>query len=188
MKCETYILQNTQEVDDFAALLVREKVKSYLEIGSKFGGSLWRIAQKLPTGSKVVSVDLPQGDTSFKQTKTHLEECVAALKKKGYDARLILGDSTHPDVVDQVYKLAPFDAVFIDANHTLPYIKKDWDNYSKIAKIVAMHDIGFYRPGGLPPHKKPIEVPIFWSEIKKTYRHFEIRHDKQDNGIGVVWI
>ncbi len=188
MKCETYMLQNKQEIDAFASLLVRENVRSYLEIGSKFGGSFWRIVNRLPAGSKAVSVDLPQGDTSFKQTKSHLEECVSALKKKGYDTHLVLGDSTHPDVIDQVYKLAPFDAVFIDANHTLPYIKKDWENYSKIAKIVAMHDIGFYRQGGLPPHKKPIEVPIFWKEIKKTYKHSEIRSDPHDNGIGVIWI
>ncbi len=188
MKCETYMLQNKQEIDDLIALFLRENVKSYLEVGSKFGGSFWRVVNRLPAGSRVVSVDLPQGDTSFKDTKPHLEECVATLKKKGYDAHLILGNSTDQVVVDQVYKLAPFDAVFIDANHTLPYIKKDWENYSKIAKIVAMHDIGFYRQGGLPPHKKPIEVPIFWSDIKKSHRHFEIRRDSQDNGIGVVWI
>jgi hypothetical protein len=67
-------------------------------------------------------------------------------------------------------------------------VRQDWQNYSPMTKLIAFHDIGFYRENGLPPHKKPIEVPIFWNEIRQTYRHREIRHDKFDNGIGVLWV
>jgi len=187
MKCETYVLQNKSELHAFIDLLKRENVKSYLEIGSKFGGSLWPIANALPQGSKIVAVDLPHGDTSFKDTKPHLEECTNALRAKGYDVHLILGDSTDPKVISLVYSLGPFDAVFIDANHTLPYVKADWANYGKIGRLIAFHDIGFFRAGGMPVGKKPIEVPIFWKFIKDQYRHTEIRHDISDNGIGVLW-
>ena len=193
MKCETYMLQDRSEILELATLLRNEGVKSYLEIGCKFGGSLWTIANKLPQGSTIVALDLPQGDKSFKDTEPHLRECVEALRKRGYHASLIIGDSTDPDVVEDVYKLGPFDACFIDANHTREYVKKDWANYGKICKLVAFHDINFHRPGGLPAHKKPIEVREVWDEIKKDYRHKEIirsglnKDGGRDNGIGVLW-
>lgn len=187
MKCETAVLQNVSELKAFTALLQKEKVRSYLEIGSKFGGSLWAVGNALPKGSRLVAVDLPHGDTSFKESEPHLRHCIAGLQARGYDATLILGDSTDPKVVEKVYALGPFDAVLIDANHTLPYVRQDWANYGKIAKLVAFHDIGFSRPNGMPPHKKPIEVPQFWHGIKGGYRHLEIRHDIRDNGIGVLW-
>jgi len=188
MKYETGILQNKDEIKVFGSLLAHEKVKSYLEVGSKFGGSLWSVGRQLPVGSRIVSVDLPHGDKSFKESLPPLQECVKALRGMGYDAHLIIGDSTAQDVIDKVYALGPFDAAFIDANHTLPYVQKDFDNYSKVTKIIAFHDIGFYREKGMPPGKKPIEVPIFWNAIKKKYRNVEYKYDKQDNGIGVLWL
>lgn len=194
MKYETYVLQDKQELGAFIALLKAENVKSYLEIGCKFGGSLWPIAQSLPRGSRVVAVDLPHGDTSFKDTEPHLRQCVDALRQKGYDAQLIIGDSTDPEVVDAVRLLGPYDAVFIDANHTVEYVKKDFANYSPMTKLIAMHDINFFRPGGLPPHKKPIEVPEVWKEIKEGRRFIEIIKGVpnsvgcRDNGIGVIWV
>jgi cephalosporin hydroxylase len=188
MKCETAALQNNSELLAFTDILRQEKAKSYLEIGCKFGGSLWTIANTLPTGSRIVGVDLPHGDTSFKETLPHLKECVKALGKRGYDAHLIVGDSTDSAIVDMVYALGPFDACLIDANHTVPYVMADWRNYGKICKLIAFHDINFSRPTPMPKHKKPIEVPRVWNEIKHEYRHVEIKHDARDNGIGVLWL
>ena len=42
-KYKTAALQNADEIAQFIDLLKRENVKSYLEIGSKHGGSLWRV-------------------------------------------------------------------------------------------------------------------------------------------------
>lgn len=187
MKYETYMLQNVGELNDLLKLFRAENVKSYLEVGCKFGGSLWWIANRLPKGSKIVAVDLPHGDGSFKNTKESLLDCVATLKAKGYDATCIIGDSTDHKVVNQAKALGPFDACFLDGNHTLPYIQKDWENYGPMARLMCFHDIGFFRKGGLPPEKKPIEVPIFWEQIKNGYKFKEIRRDPQDNGIGIIW-
>ena len=66
-KYQTFVLQNRQELDEFRRLIIAEGVRSYLEIGSKFGGSLWWIATSMPRGSRVVSIDLPWGDGSFKE-------------------------------------------------------------------------------------------------------------------------
>ena len=186
------VLQNPQELNSFVALLQKEKVGSYLEVGCKFGGSLWRVATSLPRGSRIVAVDLPHGDTSFKETLPHLEACVRDLKTRGYDAHLFVGDSTSPDIVEQVRALAPFDCCLIDANHTEPYVRKDWANYGPLARIVAFHDIS-WRRGTHTEHQIskyfPIQVPKVWDEIKQDYRHHEIKLDptKQDNGFGILW-
>ena len=187
LKCETNLLQDWTEFERFLKLIKKHNVRSYLEIGSKHGGSFWRISSSLPRGARVVSVDLPHGDTSFKESEPHLRACVAELKKLGYDAHLFLGDSTSPEIVEGVGRLGPYDLVFIDANHTEPYVRKDWANYGPMGRIVAFHDIG-WRPRPHPSKKMPIEVPRVWEEVKKQYsRVEEIRCCVQDNGIGILW-
>ena len=183
MKCETAILQNTSELSWLITILQTENVRSFLEIGSKFGGSLWRIANALPKGSRVVSVDLPHGDKSFKESQQPLEECVAGLNDRFYEAHLLIGDSTDQKIVDAVRLLSPFDACFIDANHTEPFIRKDWTNYGPMCRLVAFHDVNHTQP----TKKKPIQVRKIWNEIKSGYRHQEIRLDNGINGIGVLW-
>jgi Methyltransferase domain len=186
LKCETNILQDLNEFEQFLKFIRKHNIKRYLEIGSKNGGSLWRIGKTLPKGSRIVSVDLPHGDTSFKESKPHLEACVSQLKSIGYDAHLFLGDSTDPDIVERVRALSPFDLIFIDGNHTEPFVRKDWQNYGEMSNLIAFHDIGWYRE--IPNSKKmPIDVPKVWKEIKKEYRHIEIRACVQDNGIGILW-
>lgn len=176
--------QHPGELDEFAAVLAEENVRSYLEIGSKVGCSLHRVALALPVGSRIVSVDLPHGDRS---TQPHLEACVADLRERGYDAHLILGDSQRADVKFKVDTLAPFDACLIDANHTLPFVRRDWEFYGKRARIVAFHDISYRRDQPPPKGRLPIEVPLLWREIKSDYVFMEICKCPADNGIGILW-
>lgn len=174
-------LQHEGEIAWFADLLRREGIRSYLEIGSKFGASFDRIVRSMPKGSRAVSVDLPKDKIASRQS---LSDVVARLRGDGYDARVIWGDSTYPGVINRVKELAPFDAVFIDANHLLPYVKADWENYGPLGRIVAFHDIAYVPK----PHKpKPIEVRPLWDAIKTGYRHEECKLDGPHNGIGVLW-
>lgn len=183
-KYETFVLQHPRELEEFLFLLRRERVTSYLEIGSKFGGLLWKVGNALPAKSRIVSIDLPWGDGSFKQSRPWLEKCVDALQDKGCDARLLIGDSHDDASVAFAQHLAPFDCVMIDGDHTAAGVRADWENYGPLGRMVCFHDIGW-----LPrPSKKPaIEVPAFWNELKAGYRHVEIRHDAIDNGIGILW-
>ncbi len=186
MKCETHVAQDLTEFGLFLKLIRDENVGSYLEIGSKHGGSMWRIATTLPKGARVVSVDLPHGDGSFKDSQPNLEQCISELKKRGYDAHLFLTDSMDRTTVDAVTALGPFDLVLIDANHTEPYVRHDWANYGQLGRIVAFHDIG-WQPRPEPSKKMPIDVPRIWAEIKNSYRSMEIRKCPRDNGIGILW-
>src|SRR5262245_32726131 len=67
-------LQNDRELREFITLLSVERVKSYLEIGGKLGGSLWKIGCSLPEGSRIVCVDLPHGKKRHIEELPHLEE------------------------------------------------------------------------------------------------------------------
>lgn len=175
------LLQREEEFAWFVALLQREGVRSYLEIGSKYGASLDRIARSMPKGSRVVSVDLP-GEAG---SKASLKQVVTKLSSDGYDVHLVWGDSTSERTVAMVKQHGPFDAVFIDANHRLEYVTKDWENYGPMGRIVAFHDIAYRPKPGRPP--KPIEVAPLWNAIKVGYRHEECCLDGPHNGIGVLW-
>jgi predicted O-methyltransferase YrrM len=185
-KYERMMLQDPGEFNEFLRIIREQNVRSYLEIGSKHGGTFWKIATVLPPGSRVVSVDLPHGDGSFKESEPHLVACINELNRRGYDAHLFIGDSTDPDVIRDVAKLGPFDLCFIDANHTEPFVRSDWKHYGQMARIVAFHDIGWQkRPE--PSKKMPIDVPHVWGEIKQGFRYQEIRRCPRDNGIGIIW-
>lgn len=179
----TTVLQNTEEFKEFISVLRQEKVKSYLEIGSKYGGSLKWVAGSLP-GIRLVSVDLPINSDALKILKGAVDE----LSADGYDATLYVGDSTDPHVITRVAKHAPFDAVFIDGNHTLPFVTKDWENYGPMARMIAFHDIGWDISKNEPRRPRlPIEAPILWEKLKTQYRYYEIKLDQGHNGIGVLW-
>lgn len=173
-------LQADEEIDAFAQLLANEGVLSYLEIGSKFGGSLWRIARALPEGSRIVSIDLNVNGPS-------LRECVGQLCSLGYDAKLIMGSSLDKDVIAKAQALSPFDAVFIDGDHKPLAVMADWENYGPLARIVAFHDIGWRRAPEWVG--KRIHVPEVWDKIKTGYRYEEIKlcPTRKNNGIGVLW-
>lgn len=184
------VLQFPGEIDEMIRIFQENNVKSYLEIGCKFGGSLWEVGKSLPKDSLIVGVDkMKWGEQTEK-----LLRAKADLKQIGHRVTLIKGDSTDPDVIRSVVQRGPFDACFIDCNHTLPYVTKDWINYGSLCRLVAFHDINWFRTTEewereyqLRPTVPPIEVPIFWNDIKTQYRHVEIKRDKKDNGIGVLW-
>lgn len=181
------MLQVEAEIDGLADIVRREGCRSLLEIGSKFGGSLDRVARGMPKGSRIVSVDLPKGTRLWHQSEPALKAEVAGLVRDGYDARIIWGDSTDKAVVEKVRALGPFDAVFIDADHRLPGVTSDWTNYGQMGRIVAFHDINWHRAPEWVGTR--IDVPEFWEGIKGDYRHEEFRlcPTGKNNGIGVLW-
>src|SRR6266404_1581210 len=121
-------LQHEAEIAAFVELIRDELITSYLEIGAKFGGSLWRIAQVLGPHSRIVAVDLPHGTIMYAQSRPSLERCAHDLRLKGHHVEIIWGNSREPTVIDAVRKYGKFDLVLIDANHTLPYLEEDWRN------------------------------------------------------------
>lgn len=186
---ERKILQDPKEIDAYCEILRSEEVSLYLEIGSKFGGSFWRAAKAMPRGSRVVAIDLPGGTKTWTESRTSMEECVRDLRADGYDARVIWGNSQSSDVIAKAASYGPYHAILIDADHRLPGVTADWNNYGPMARrIVAFHDIAWRRApewdGGYR-----IDVPQFWDSVKRDYRYRELKfcHTGKDNGIGVLW-
>lgn len=186
-----HLLQDRDEFDVFCRLMASEKVRSYLEIGSFSGGSIELAVNVLPKGSRIVSVDKP-----WKSSKEYkLRQLLLRLKQSGYDTHLIIGDSTHSKTIAAARALGPYDAVFIDGDHRLETVTRDWENYGPMGRIIGFHDIArdiMVDPWGGGPH----QVASFWKQLdKKKYRHEEIisertraRTDmKAVYGIGVVW-
>lgn len=180
--------QHLAELAEFVELLKAERIGSYLEIGCKFGGTLWAVTRIMPKGSRVVAVDLPNSHWGRSESGDSLVACIAHLRRESFDATVMLGDSTDPDVVERVRKLGPYDAIFIDANHTEPYVRKDFANYGRMSKLICFHDIGWNNP--TPPGRLAIEVPKVWAELKATLAgeaiFAEIKRDTNHNGIGIL--
>ncbi|MDP3952640.1 class I SAM-dependent methyltransferase [Microbacterium sp.] len=166
-----------QDEDEFAQMLGLVKgYRSALEIGSRYGKSIERIAQQMPAGSRVVAVDLPYSDVieDMPAPEPVLRETIAAIGLK-YDAHLLIGDSHHPEVVAAAQALGPYDFCFIDGDHSYEGVSADWENYGPQAKVVAFHDI-VNNPACMK----------FWSEIKKSYRTVEYTSSAW-LGIGIVF-
>jgi len=181
--------QVEEEFIPFTQLLAMEKVTRFLEVGSRFGGSLWRIANVLPRGSGIVACDSGKGMGGRKPGAANsLRECVSKLNEIGYDAHLVTGHSQRQDVVNAVTKLGPFDAIFLDGDHQYEGVKKDWENYGPLSRIVAFHDIAWVKPDGYT-NSKEVEVPRLWNELKKKFPHREFvdLSTGATMGIGVLW-
>jgi hypothetical protein len=182
---KTKITQSEFELEGLIDILRRENVTRFLEVGSRYGGSLWRIARALPHGSLVVAVDSGEGvGGRGPDAVSSLRDCVDALSDDGYDAHAIIGDSQSTSIVNVVRSFGPFDAVFLDGDHSLRGVTLDWKNYGPMARIVAFHDAHWEHPG---KPCKPVDVPALWQELRSQYPHKEFTDPEFNFGIGVLW-
>lgn len=137
---------------------------SVLEVGSRYGFTLYDLAQVAKPGCRVVGVDLPGPDAQwgYEDSGDIFKSNVAKLGKQGFDAHCILGDSHSPEVIEHVKSLGPFDFVFIDANHRIEHVRQDWENFGPLGKRVVFHDIR--KPG--PGENQDCQVWMLWEVIK----------------------
>lgn len=186
---KTVISQVESEITGLIDILRREEVTRFLEIGSRFGGSLWRIANALPLGSLIVSCDSGKGMGGKKPGATDsLKACIKRLNEIGYRAHLVVGDSQLHPTIGEVAQYAPFDAVFIDGDHELRGVTRDWKTYGRMSRIVAFHDVGWQMPENYT-NSKVVEVPQLWEDLRTKYRNEEFidRSTGRNMGIGVLW-
>lgn len=182
------IMQDEREISALCELFKTEGVTSYLEVGAKFGGALWRVAEVLPRGSCIVSVDLPGGTKAWKESEAQLKACHEAMRSElGHETHCVWGDSRDRKLIEQVKALGPFDACLLDGDHRLQGVIPDWENYGPMCRMVAFHDIAWFRAATWEGTR--IDVPEIWNHLRPQYQHVEFRFDEslKNNGIGVLW-
>jgi hypothetical protein len=178
--------QNAAELAGFIALLRREKVTRYGEIGAREGDTFHAIMCSLPIGSHGIALDYPGGAWGKPTTRAKLERCIADLRGRGYKASCVFGDSTTTATMAQFRGRGPYDAILIDGDHRLVGVTADWRNYRECARLVAFHDI--VGDGQQDKRGNPVEVPALWRSIRTLgLVTMEFVSPGSQMGIGVVW-
>lgn len=179
--------QDVEEFQQFLDLICAENVQRYLEIGARHGGSFNAVMRSLPPGSTGVAVDLPGVAWGRDDSEAVLRRVISDLCRDGYRAELVIGSSQDPTIISAVAQHAPFDAVFIDGDHSYRGAHADWLNFGSLARIVALHDIA--GDNVTTRHTPiPVEVPRLWQEVRAEIGAtvHEYVTDRRRFGIGVV--
>lgn len=174
--------QRPRELADFLALLVAEDVRSYLEVGARHGDTFAAVADALAPGATLVAVDLPGGMWGREGSLPALLDAAQYARRKGHHAHVIVGHSAEASIIAAAHAHAPYDCVFLDADHTETAVRADWRHYGPMGRRVAFHDIA-----PLPAYTG-IGVPAVWQEVAATHRTLElVDPDAPGMGIGVCW-
>lgn len=190
------IRQEKREANFFYFNMKMVNPQVYVEIGSYTGGSLYCFAGACMEKAKVIAID---DNGAWEQAKRgdRLSRTVDELKKSGYDASLIWGDSRSRAVMDRLNEILaedPIDVLFIDGAHSYEGFRSDFANYAPLVRrggIIGCHDI----------YPRQVGVWRAWEEIKRGHRTAEIRGLKSGNkifnpspfkgrrpGIGIVYV
>ena len=179
-------LQSATELARFLALLNMYDVKSYLEIGARYGGTFEAVMNRLPRGSRGVAIDFPGGEFGEDGSAGVLVNTIKRLRSRELDAHVIFGPSAAPEVVERAKRAGPYDLIFIDGDHSYEAVKRDFELYSPIGRIIALHDIAADDDWTNKAGRK-VEVGRFWREISKEYKTLEIVAPGAQMGIGVIF-
>lgn len=177
--CNPWAQQNRFEFMRWLDFLRIYDVRSILEIGSCLGHSMTAMCRIMPKGSRIVSVDLGvgAGDLAGVETEQYLRGKSALLGREGWDSYLILGNSHDPEVIQKAAAFGPYDACFIDGDHTFNGVAADWRNYGRFASMTALHDI----------YNSATEVPQFWQQLIDVENRAFIELRGSRMGIGIVF-
>ena len=116
----------------FLVLLInfmKNKIKSYLEIGVHNGCSMGYVLQSKYKIDKCYGIDLFE-NTFYKDKleKDYIYNNLQKLNKNGNEIILFKGNSCNKDII-QKFKNIKIDLIFIDGDHTYQGVKKDFLNY-----------------------------------------------------------
>lgn len=179
------LAQKPDELRAFCELLREWNVRSYLEVGARYGDTFHEVGKHLEPGATMVALDMPNGPWGRNNSEEQLRSAVDDLRTK-HNASVVFGDSRVPATIDLVYgrnEHKPFDVVFIDGDHSIEGVVLDWVNYGPMGKIIAFHDIA-------PVTQKTIRkvhVPYLWRILKARYKYKEIHSTSPGMGIGIIW-
>lgn len=165
--------QDAFELSKLLEIVDRIKPEKILEIGVHRGLSIKAWRQAWPDAF-VVGVDSDFGPLEF----TDFEQ--------------VLGDSHDPETKEKFSTVGQFDFIFIDGDHTLEGVRKDYEMYGSLVRpggIMAFHDI-MRSPERISYHAG-VDCRVFFDELKNRHANIEIWNGTAgDNGpgIGVIFL
>lgn len=179
-------IQKTSELQGLIDLVSSRPLDTVLEIGSYKGASLWMWCQLASPDALIISVDLPGGDFGGGYTPEE-ERVIQSYAQPGQTLELIRGDSHHMAIKNAVLRTLiqndfriSLDLLFIDGDHTLEGVTKDWEMYSPLVQdggLVVFHDIVDHSETFPTCQVKPL-----WDELKKGHEFYEFI-DSTDSGV-----
>jgi hypothetical protein len=178
----THLMQSPYELPDFIIALKQheidsgKKIKRFLEVGFSSGINN-TILNKFFNFDEIVAVDIFSSAINGNTLSANLMH---------KNLTLVCGDSTSNRVLNIVKGFGLFDLIFIDANHTYEYVKKDFENYIKVldkGSVIAFHDIDSPDWPG---------INRFWNELKETGKYNQVEFVSKDfklqYGIGMLTV
>jgi predicted O-methyltransferase YrrM len=186
--CPVDCYQDERELSDLLERVREIGPRRILEIGSLYGGTLWRWMHEFP-GALVVSLDLVAVDVPEHPYERILEaraywESWAA--ETGCELAFYVAPSASPTAIEKVSQHAPFDFIFVDGGHRYHQVEADFRNYWPMLRpggIMAFHDCACWE--GHPS----IDVGAWWRDLERTgvYAQELISYIPDWWGIGVIY-
>jgi predicted O-methyltransferase YrrM len=171
------------EITGFLELARSEAPRTVCEIGTANGGTTFLLGQALPSTEILIGVDL------FIRRRPRL----GYFTRPNQKVVLLDGDSGAGRTLAQVRAALggrPLDLLFIDGDHTLAGVARDFHAYRDLVRdggLVAFHDIiedSFTRTGVKTPHWTG-GVPQFWRALKDAYQSHEFVVSSTQDGLGI---
>src|SRR5207237_1057261 len=140
-----------------------------LEIGTAKGGTLFLLSRAAAADARLLSLDI--GHTAAQQ---HVYPRFA---RRGQHITCMTGDSHSQEILTGVINwLAgrPLDFLFIDGDHSLEGVSKDFSMYAPLLRpggVAAFHDIvpDFKTRFGIVTIADVGHVPSFWTDVKGRF-------------------
>lgn len=185
--CPVELYQSKNEFTEFLTEIQNMPIKSVLEIGSMFGGTLWTWLNLFKLERlNVVDAMVSSFDQRFvTQANSHNTLWKQWCNDKKCEFTLYEGYSTNTDIINKVTKLPKIDMLFIDGDHNYYTVKSDYMHYKDMVNtdgLIVFHDIGF-NEGSNHYGVKPL-----WNSIKNKYKFKEFIDKDGENGIGVLYV
>ena len=133
--------QQRSEILELLEIVRAEQSKVVLEIGTKFGGSLYLLARAAPADALLVSIDIPHG------YHVSLGLLYRSFAHGGQRIRLVRADSHDPATlrrVERVLRGRRVDFLHVDGDHAPAGVRADYALYGPLVRrggLIAFHDL-----------------------------------------------
>jgi predicted O-methyltransferase YrrM len=174
-------VQVESEVANLVSLVAAERPQRVLEIGTANGGTLFLFAWASAPDARLLSLDIREYDGAHRR----LFGSFGGRRRRTVVRKADSHDSSTPDAVRQFFDDLPVDFLFIDGDHSLESVRRDYELYAPLVRdggLIAFHDIVE------GPEELVGGVPRFWREVRSELaepRELVESWDQGGYGIGV---